>query len=238
MLFYIFNVLQYIDLEEELKKWKIKTDNEISQKNTEIRDLHEKLKAVNHPDTSDSYVQVPDEMFILSDSSHCKSSSPSSILSSNELFVNQAYLTSMRFPLSSDSNRLLKQEDCIDDHNLYDTHIECSMKGKRGVNKEQKMQVYQYSSHIDVKTMSKMRKKDNCQSEFKMIHDVTKETTCPYVPSDADLNASLKMKLYLQERKTRHLQHRVKQQRQYVEKLLQRKCRSYLLYYLFNCLDS
>lgn len=54
-----------------------------------------------------------------------KFSGPSSAVSSCEPFINQAYLTPVRFLLPNNSNRLLrKQEDCVDSHhrNLYDIH--------------------------------------------------------------------------------------------------------------------
>lgn len=50
--------------------------------------------------------------------------------------------------------------------------IECSYEG-RGANNERKMQVYRYSSHQDAKATSKMRTTADCQSEFKVIHNIT-----------------------------------------------------------------
>jgi len=192
---------------------------------------------MEQPITNDSYVQVPDEISLatLSDSSHCKSSSMSSIISTNEIFVNidlcgtnNQTCHSAEFPLSNNLNRLFKQ-DHIDDHNLYNTHTECSMKVIKDINKDQK--IYSNSPHIAAKTMLTM-KEEECNSEYKLIHNVTKETS--YTSSQnnvqqqidcVDLNIfqNLKTKLYAQERKKRHLQRYIKQQRQYIEKLLQRK---------------
>lgn len=231
-------MFQYIDLEEEFEKWKIKTEHDISQKNLQIGDLREKLRLIEQPITNDSYVQVPDEISLttFSDSSHCKSSSMSSILSTNEIFVtmdlcgtnNQTCHTSAEFPLFND-NRLLKQDDHIDDHNLYNMHTECPMKIIKDINKDQK--IYHNNPHIGAKTILAMKEEDKCDSEFKSIH-VMKETSCMCSQNNAqqqvscvDLNIlqNLKMKLYTQERKKRHLQRYIKQQRQYIEKLLQRK---------------
>lgn len=231
---------QYIDLEEEFEKWKIKTEHDISQKNLQIGNLREKLRLIEQPITNDSYVQVPDEISLatFSDSSHCKSSSMSSILSTNEIFAtmdlcgtnNQTCHTSAEFPLSNDLNRLLKQDDHIDSHNLYNTHTECPMKVIKDINKDQK--IYHNNPHIDAKTILAMKEEDKCDSEFKSIHDVVKETSCMCSQNNAqqqvscvDLNIlqNLKMKLYAQERKKRHLQRYIKQHRQYIEKLFQRK---------------
>ncbi|KAL6261333.1 hypothetical protein P5V15_008853 [Pogonomyrmex californicus] len=231
---------QYIDLEEEFEKWKIKTENDISQKNLEIGDLREKLKLMGQPVTNDSCVQVPDEMFsttFSTDSSHCKSSSMSSIPSTNEISVNmdlcgtnnQTCHISMEFPLSNDLNRLLKQEDHIDDHNFYNTRSEYSMKGIKGINKDYRIK--DQNSLIGAKNMLATREEDKCDSELKTIHDEIKETSCMCSQNNAqqqigcvniNILQNLKMKLYTQERKKRHLQRYIKQQRQYIEKLLQR----------------
>ncbi|KYN06246.1 Blastoderm-specific protein 25D [Cyphomyrmex costatus] len=230
---------QYINLEEEFEKWKIKTEHDISQKNLEIGDLREKLRLMEQPITNDSYVQVPDEISLatLSDSSHCKSSSMSSILSMNEIFMNtdlygtnnQACHTSTEFPLSNNLNRLLKQDDHIDGHNLYSTHTEYPMKVTKGMSKDQK--ICHKSSHIADKPLLAMKEEDKFESEFKLIHNVMKETSCTCSENNIqqqvnciDLNIfqNLKMKLYAQERKKRHLQRYIKQQRQYIERLLQR----------------
>ncbi|CAL1679415.1 unnamed protein product [Lasius platythorax] len=231
---------QYIALEEEFEKWRIKTENDISQKNLEIGELREKLRLAEQPITNDSYVQVPDEMFLptMSDSSHYKSSSTSSIPSTNEPFmdlcgtINQTHHTSsMEFLLSNDSNRLLKQEGHVDDNDLYSTKC-CEMKEIKTMNKHHKIgEIHQNNSHISSKTMIGMKEEDKCDSEFKFTHDVIKEINCPCTQNNAQqhvgcVNLSilqdLKMKLYTQERKKRHLQHYVKQQRQSIEKLLQR----------------
>ncbi|XP_012218489.1 ninein homolog [Linepithema humile] len=230
---------QYVDLEDEFEKWKIKTENDISQKNLEIGDLREKLKLTEQPVTNDSYVQVPDELSLpmLSDSSRCKSSSTSSIPSINDLFANidlctnnQTYRTLADFPLSSDHSRPLKQEVQIDGHNLYKTHVECPVKGIRGMNKDQKAQIYQNNPHIGAKTMLTVKEEDRCDGEFKLMHDV-KETSYPCTQNNAQQHVScvhmsvlqeLKIKLYEQERKKRHLQRYIKQKRHYIEKLLQR----------------
>jgi len=229
---------QYIELEEEFEKWKIKNENDISQKNLEIRNLRKKLKLIEQPITNDSYVQVPDEIPLatFSDSSHCKSSSMSSILSMNEMFVNmdlcdtntQMCHTSVEFP----SNRLLKRNDHIDGHNIYNTkHTECPIKVIKDINQDQK--ICHNNPHIAAKTMLAMKEEDKeDESEFKLIHDLIKEANCTCVQSNnqqqigcVDLNIfqNLKVKLYAQECKKRHLQRYIKQQRQYIEKLLQRK---------------
>lgn len=245
-----FNLtFQYIELEEEFEKWKVRTENDISQKNLEIGNLREKLRLIEQPITSDSYVQVPDEISLatFSDSSHCKSYSMSSILSTNEIFVNMDLCgtnnqtschTSAEFPLPNNLNRLLKQNDHVDGHNLYNTgHIECPVKVIKDINQDQK--IHHNDPHVAAKTMLAMKEKDKeGESEFKLIHDVMKETSCTCSQSNGqqqigcvDLNIfqNLKVKLYAQERKKRHLQRYIKQQRQYIEKLLQRK--SFSFYY-------
>jgi len=159
----------------------------------------------------------------------------SSIISTNEIFVNidlcgtnNQTCHSAEFPLSNNLNRLLKQ-DHIDDHNLYNTHTECPMKIIKDISKDQK--IYHNSPHIAAKTMLTM-KEEECDSKYKLIHNVTKETSYTCSQNNVqqqidcvDLNIfqNLKMKLYAQERKKRHLQRYIKQQRQYIEKLLQRK---------------
>ncbi|XP_071577085.1 uncharacterized protein Bsg25d [Temnothorax nylanderi] len=232
---------QYIELEEEFEKWKVKTDNDISRKNLEIGELREKLRLIEQPITNDSYVQVSDEISLatFSDSSHCKSSGTSSILSTNEMLANmdlcgtndQTCHTSAEFPLSDNLNGSLKQNDHIDGHNLYDTgHTEFPIKVIKGINRDQKM--YRDNSHVAAKTMLAMKEEDEeGESEFKLIRDVMKETSCTCSQSNSqrqigcvDLNIfqNLKVKLYAQERKKRHLQRYIKHQRQYIEKLLQR----------------
>lgn len=230
-----------MDLEEEFEKWRMKTENDISQKNLEIGDLREKLKLVEQPITNDSYVQVPDEISLplLSDSSYCKSSSTSSIPSMNDLFANidlctnnQTYHTSADFPLSSDHNRPLKQEVHIDGHNLYKTRVEDPAKGTKGVSKDQKRQMYQNNPHISAKTRLTVKDEDRCDGELKFLHDVMKESSYPCAQNNAQQHVScvhvsvlqeLKVKLYEQERKKQHLQRYIKQKRHHIEKLLQRK---------------
>ncbi|KAL6430651.1 hypothetical protein ACFW04_006914 [Cataglyphis niger] len=227
---------QYIALEEEFEKWRIKTEKDISQKNLEIEDLREKLRLAEQPITNDSYVQVPDEIFLptMSDSSHYKSSSTSSIPSTNEPLIDLCtinHTSSMEFLLSNDSNRLLKQEDHVDDYDLYSTKC-TEMKETKAINKHHKMgRIYQNNSLFSANTMIGIKEKDKRDSEFKFTCDVTKEISCPCTQNntqqhvgcvDLSVLQDLKMKLYTQERKKRYLQHYVKQQRQSIEKLLQR----------------
>lgn len=207
---------------------------------------------MEQPITNDSYVQVPDEISLVtfSDSSRCKSSSMSSILSTNEIFVNMDLCgansqTCRTWPeLSNNLNRLLKQDDHIDSRNLYGTRTECPIKIIKDINKDQK--IYHDNPHLSAKTMLAMKEEDKCDSEFKLIHDVMRETSCMCSQNNAqqqvgcvDLNIfqNLKMKLYAQERKKRHLQRYIKQQRQYIEKLLQRKSFSFydkIILYIFK----
>ncbi|XP_012522185.1 ninein [Monomorium pharaonis] len=227
---------QYIDLEEEFEKWKIQTENDIFQKNLEIGDLREKLRLVEQPITNDFYVQVPDEISLptFSDSSHCKSSSISSILSTNETFINMDLCgtnshTWPEFSLSNNLNRLCKQDDNIDSHTSLYTHTECPIKIVKSINKDKN--IHHNNPHLlPTKTMLAMKEENKCDLEFKLIHDVTKETSDIRSQNNAqrqvgcvDLNIfqNLKMKFYTQERKKRHLQRYIKQQRQYIEKLLQ-----------------
>ncbi|XP_077277440.1 blastoderm-specific gene 25D [Temnothorax americanus] len=233
---------QYIELEEEFEKWKVKTENDISQKNLEIGDLREKLRLIEQSrTTAASYVQVPDERSLatFSASSPCKSSSTSSILSTNEMFANMALCgtndqtchTSADVPLSNTLDSVLKQNDHIDGHTLYNTgHTECPIKVRKGISRDQKMS--HTNLHVAAKTMLAMKEEDEeGESDVNMIRDVMKETSCTCSQSTSqqqvgcvDLNIfqNLKVKLYAQERKKRHLQRYIKQQRQYIEKLLQR----------------
>ncbi|XP_071638915.1 uncharacterized protein Bsg25d [Temnothorax longispinosus] len=232
---------QYIELEEEFEKWKVKTDVDISQKNLEIGHLREKLRLMEQPRTNDSYVQVPDERSLatFSDSSPCNASSTSSIPSTNEMFANmdlcgtnvQTCHTSADVPLSNTLNGLLKQNDHIDGHNLYNTgHTECPIKVMKGISRDQKM--YHTNSHVAAKIMLAMKEEDEeGDADVNVIRDVMKETSCTCSQStnqrqvgcvDLNIFQNLKVKLYAQERKKRHLQRYIKQQRQYIEKLLQR----------------
>jgi len=178
-------------------------------------------------------MQVPDETSFstLSNLSHCKSLNISNIPSTNELFANNVNVNqTSEFPLFKDSNELLKQNH-IDNYDTYDIHSESSMKKIESINKNKKKQIHKKNSHINTKTMLTMKEKDKCNSEFKLIYNVMKDTnSCAH--SDVqqhidciDLNIvqDLKIKLYAQERKKRQLQRYIKQQRQYIEKLLQRK---------------
>jgi len=107
------------------------------------------------------------------------------------------------------------------------------MKDMKAMNKHHKMgEIYQNNSRISAKTMIGIKEEDQCDSEFKFTRDVMKEINCPYVQNNAQQHVScvdlsvlqdLKMKLYTQERKKRHLQQSIKQQRQSTEKLLQGK---------------
>lgn len=229
-------MLQYVDLEEEFEKWKIRAENDISQKNLEIVDLREKLRLA-HPVTSDSCIQVSDEVFSSpsSDLFHCKSPSTSSIPSTNDSLANMYPHTAnvnhtLEFPLCNNPNGLLKQ-DRIDDCNPY-MHSECSVKRMKNINKSKKKQMHKKNPHISGKTILTMKEEDQRDAEFKLIYDVMKETNYSRAHSNAqqhidciDLNIvqDLKIRLYAQERKKRQLQRYIKQQRQYIERLLQRK---------------
>ncbi|XP_014467588.1 PREDICTED: blastoderm-specific protein 25D isoform X2 [Dinoponera quadriceps] len=230
---------QYIDLEEEFEKWKGKAENEISQKNMEIGDLREKLRLAEQLATNDSWVQVPDEISLrtLSNLSHCKSSSASSIPSMNENLDlqtsdanNQTYYTS-EHPSSNDSNRLIKQEDQTDGYSLNITRDECSTKEIKSTHKDKRNQVYQKGSHVG----AKVKEGDKRDPDFAWMQNVlmqslngvschcaqnnTQQRMCCIDPS---VLQSLNMKLYAQERKKRQLQHYFKRQQQQVEKVLQR----------------
>lgn len=227
-------MLQYIDLEEEFEKWKIKSENDISQKNMEIGDLHEKLKSIEQPVTNDSWVQVPDEM-PLPTLSNCKSSSASSIPSMNELIANidlcdtndRAYRAS-EFLLSNDSNKLPKQQVQTNNHHPYD---ECSKRRIRNVYKEQNIQIDKKDAYIRVE---KAKEKNKC--EFTLMQDMLmqnlKKIGCHCsARNDAQQRVccvetsvlqNLNMKLYAQERKKRQLQYYLKRQQQHVEKMFQR----------------
>ncbi|XP_072761910.1 uncharacterized protein Bsg25d [Anoplolepis gracilipes] len=225
---------QYIALEEEFEKWRIKTETDISQKNLEIEDLREKLRLAERPVTNDSYVQVPENEIFLSDSSHYKSSSTSSIPSTNEPFMDLCgtinHTSSIEFLLSNDSDKLLKQKGHVDYHDLYSTKCP-EMKETKTMNQRHKIMDKYQNNSPNAKTMVGIKKEDKRGSEFKFTRDVTKEISCSCAQNNAQqdvgcINLSilqdLKMKLYTQERKKRHLQHYVKQQRQSIEKLLQR----------------
>lgn len=203
--------------------------------------MREKLRLTEQPVTNDSYVQVPDEIFLptMSDSSHYKSSSTSSILSTNEPFTDPCsticqthHISSIEeFLLSNDSNRLLKQKSRVDDHDSYSVKC-CEMKDMKTMNKHHKIgELHQNNSCNGAKTIG-IKEEDQCDSGFKFTRDVMKEISCPCVQNNGQQHIScvdlrilqdLKMKLYTQERKKRHLQHCIKQQRQSIEKLLQRK---------------
>lgn len=201
--------------------------------------MREKLRLAEQPITNDSYVQVPDEIFLptMSDSSHYKSSSTSSILSTNEPFTDLCgticqthHISSIEFLLSNDSNRLLKQKSHVDDHDSYS--IKCrEMKNMKTMKHHKIGEIHQNNSHISAKTMTGINEENKCDSEFKFTRDVMKDISCSCVQNNAQQHVScdlsvlqdLKMKLYTQERKKRHLQHCIKQQQQYIEKLLQRK---------------
>jgi len=178
-------------------------------------------------------MQVPDETFfsMLSNLSYCKSPSTSSIPSTNELFANNINVNQIsEFPLVKDP-KLLKQNH-INNYDMYDIHSESSMKKIKSISKNKKKQIHKKNSHISTKTMLTMKEKDKCNSEFKLIYNVMKDTNYSCAYSDAeqhidciDLNIvqDLKIKLYAQERKKRQLQRYIKQQQRYIEKLLQRK---------------
>lgn len=240
MIIFIFLMLQYIDLEEEFEKWKIKTENDISQKNLEIGDLREKLRLTEQPVTNDFWVQVPDEISLptLPDLSHCKSSSASSIPSINEPNMNidlcdtndqTSELSYHTSEFLSNPNTLLKQEVQADDYNLYDIHDECSTKGM-DIHKEQKFQIDKKDPYIDVKVM-----KEKDKYEFTWMQDMLmqnlKKVGCHCAQNtqqrvcciELSVLQNLNMKLYAQERKKRQLQHYFKRQQQHVEKILQRK---------------
>lgn len=236
-------MLQYIDLEEEFEKWKIKAENDISQKNVEIGDLRDKLRLAEQLVTNDSWVQVPDEISLrtLSNLSHCKSSSASSIPSMNEPVenldlqtsdtTNQTYFTS-EHPSLNDSNRLIKQEDQTDGCNLNITRDECSTKEMKGTRKDKKNQMHQKGSHVG----TKVKEMDKRDPDFTWMQDVLMQSLnrvgCRCVQNntqqrmcciDPGVLQNLNMKLYAQERKKRQLQHYFKRQQQQIEKVLQRK---------------
>lgn len=236
-------MLQYVDLEEEFEKWKVKAENEVSQKNAEIGDLREKLRLAEQLVTNDSWVQVPDEISLrtLSNLSHCKSSSASSIPSMNEPVENldlqtsdtnnQTYCTS-EHPSSNDSSRLIKQKDQTDGFSLNITRDECSTKEMKTTHKDKRSQMYHKSSHVG----TKVKEGDKRDSDFMWMQDVlmqslnggschcaqnnTQQRMCCIDPS---VLQNLNMKLYAQERKKRQLQHYFKRQQQQIEKVLQRK---------------
>lgn len=237
-------MLQYVDLEEEFEKWKIKAENEISQRNMEIGDLREKLRLAEQMVTNDSWVQVPDEISLrtLSNLLHCKSSSASSIPSMIEPVENladlqtsdannQTYDTS-EHPSSNDSSRLIKPEDQTDGYNFNILRDDSSTKEMKTTHKDKKNQVYQKGSHIG----TKVKEGDKRDPDFTWMQDVLMQSlngvSCHCVQNntqqrmcciDPNVLQNLNMKLYAQERKKRQLQHYFKRQQQQVEKVLQRK---------------
>lgn len=205
--------------------------------------MREKLKLADQLATNDSWVQVPDEISLrtLSNLSHCKSSSASSIPSINEPVENlvdlqtsdvnnQTLYYTLEHTLSNDSNRLIKQ-DQTDGYNLNITRDECSTKEMKTTHKNKRSQMYQEGSHVG----TKVKEGDKHDSDFTWMQDVLMQSlngvSCHCVQNntqrmcciDPNVLQNLNMKLYAQERKKRQLQHYFKRQQQQVEKVLQRK---------------
>lgn len=209
----------------------------------EIGNLREKLRLAEQLVTNDTWVQVPDEISLctLSNLSHCKSSSASSIPSMNEPVENldlqtsdannQTYFTS-EHPSSNDSGRLIKQEDQTDSYNVNSTREECVTKEVRSTRKDKRNQFYQKSSHVG----TKVKEGDKRDPDLTWMQDVLMQNlngiSCHCAQNnmqqricciDSGVLQNLNMKLYAQERKKRQLQHYFKRQQQQVEKVLQRK---------------
>ncbi|XP_031366511.1 blastoderm-specific protein 25D [Apis dorsata] len=231
---------QYLDLEEEFEKWKLQMEEEISQKDKEIKDLHEKIKCLKRPIMTDVSIQVTDEFifpFLLTQSNyvpddsfiHVKPSSESvskltqcndNIRNLSEEFKYNGILESST--LSNDFIPRLKKDD-IDSGNC-DLQMQYSMK----VNDVFKAETPEWKI---VGNNGKILKEENVHNtEYDFVQNTLKLKTsnCQCMRNDTQVDCininilqNLNMKLQVQERKRHQLQECFKQQQYHIEHVLQ-----------------
>lgn len=243
MLTYIILFIQYLDLEEEFEKWKLQMEEEISQKDKEIKDLHEKIKCLERPIMTDVSIQVTDEFifpFLLTQSNYVPNDSfsvkPSSesvskltqcsdnIRNLSEEFKYNGILESST--LSNDFIPRLKKDD-IDSGNC-NLQMQYSMK----VNDVFKVETPELQWKI-VGNNGKILKEENVHNaEYDFVQNTLKlkASNCQCMRSDTQVDCininilqNLNMKLQAQERKRHQLQECFKQQQYHIEHVLQRE---------------
>lgn len=242
--------MQYLDLEEEFEKWKGQMEEEITQKDKEIKNLHEKLKSFERPIMVDISVQVTDEFTfssLLARSNYVPSDS-FNIQPYNELSSKLAQCTDNihklpdefkcnRIPESSNlSNdfipRLTKDEMDVSNCDPYKMHTQYSVKSKGSTCKMEKPELQWELTEVD----GKLYKEENIpDTEYDVIQNTLKlrnlnVSNCQCMRNDAQMccvNVSilrnLNAKLQAQERKKQQLQECFKQQQYHIEHVLQCK---------------
>lgn len=217
-------------------------EEEISQKDKEIKDLHEKIKCLKRPIMTDVSIQVTDEFifpFLLTQSNyvpddsfiHVKPSSESvskltqcndNIRNLSEEFKYNGILESST--LSNDFIPRLKKDD-IDSGNC-DLQMQYSMK----VNDVFKAETPEWKI---VGNNGKILKEENVHNtEYDFVQNTLKLKTsnCQCMRNDTQVDCininilqNLNMKLQVQERKRHQLQECFKQQQYHIEHVLQRE---------------
>ncbi|XP_034196043.2 blastoderm-specific gene 25D [Osmia lignaria lignaria] len=239
---------QYLDLEEEFEKWKGQMEEEITQKDKEIKNLHEKLKSFERPIMVDISVQVTDEFTfssLLARSNYVPSDS-FNIQSYNELSSKLAQCNDNIHKLPDEfkynrilessnlSNdfipRLTKEEVDVSNCDPYEMHTQYSVKSKSGTCKMEKPELQWELTEVD----GKLYKEENIpDTEYDVIQNTLKlrnlnVSNCQCMRNDAQMccvNVSilrnLNAKLQTQERKKHQLQECFKQQQYHIEHVLQ-----------------
>lgn len=209
---------QYLDLEEEFEKWKRQMEEEISQKDKEIKDLYEKTKSLERPMMIDISIQVTDEFifpslltrshYVHNDSFNSQQASESvsklvqctdNIRNLPEEFKFNRILESTTS--SNDFSPRLSKDDINDDncdlHQIY-THYHHNAE-------------YYFVYGQNTLKLQNLRV-PNCQC---MRNDA--QVICINV----NVLHNLSMKLQAQERKKQQLQECFKQQQYHTERILQ-----------------
>ncbi|XP_043263150.1 blastoderm-specific protein 25D [Colletes gigas] len=241
---------QYLDLDEEFEKWKTQVEEEISQKDKEIKCLHETVKSLERPTMTDISVQVTDEFLfspLLIRSNYVPNNSfnvqPSS--ESTSMFT-QCNDNIRKLPEEFKYNRMLESSALSNDFNP------CVTKENLGINNCNLHQMHTQYSVRDVNSTCKFEKPEShwkttevCGNFAKdeSIHDkeydlmqnslksqALRAANCQCIQSNAqkqvccvNLNIlhNLSTKLQTQERKKHQLQECFKQQQYQVECVLQ-----------------
>ncbi|OAD55892.1 Blastoderm-specific protein 25D [Eufriesea mexicana] len=207
---------QYLDLEEEFEKWKVQMEEELSQKDKEIQDFHEKIKSLERPIMTDMSIQVTDDFIF-----------PPLLTRSN-------YVSNDLFNVQTSSDSVSKLAQCNDNiRNLseefkFNRILESSIISNDFISPLTKDDID--SSNCDQYSMKKesihSAEYDYVQNTLKLQH--LKAPTCQCMRNDSQVGCininilqNLSTKLQIQERKKHQLQEWFKQQQYHTEHVLQ-----------------
>ncbi|XP_076178154.1 blastoderm-specific gene 25D isoform X2 [Ptiloglossa arizonensis] len=239
---------QYLDLEEEFEKWKAQVEEDISQKNKEIKNLHETVKSLERPKMTDMSVQVTDEFIfspLLMRSNYVPNNSFNVQPSSESASMFTQYNDNIhKLPEEFKFNRILESSALSSDFiprvtkenmditkcNPHQLHTQYSIKD---VNNTCKIETP--GSHWKAVGENFIKEESVHDTEYNLVQDTIKlqnlkTANCQCMQNSAqqqvccvnvNIIQNLSMKLQAQERKKHQLQECFKQQQYQIECVLQ-----------------